>query len=80
VCGGPGCNDLSANATGGDFGGKTSGTLTFVVGDSMKSIRVRIWADSTPDTDKTFTVTLSGLSGADVTLIRSTGTGTILAQ
>jgi hypothetical protein len=46
----------------------------------MKSIRVRIWADSIPDTDKTSRVTSSGLSGADVTLIRSTGTGTILAQ
>ena len=70
----------SSKATGGDFGGKTSGTLTFFVGDSKKTISVPIWADPSTDTDKSFTITLSGVSGTGVTVIRSTGSGTILGR
>ncbi len=64
--------------TGGDFGGKLTKTLTFKAGQSAKSIAIPIWADPNPDTDETFTVTLSNLTGAGTSLLQSSATGTIL--
>jgi hypothetical protein len=39
---------------------------------------VPIWPNASILTDSDFTVTLSGLTGSGVTVIRSTGVGTIL--
>jgi hypothetical protein len=64
---------------GGDFGGKLSGMLTFPAGSVVRNIGIPIWPDVLPEPDESFTVALSGLSGNGVTMLRPTGTGTILA-
>ena len=69
---------FSSKATGGgDYGGKTSGTITFAKGAKRKTITIPIWPNSTSEGDETFTITLSGLNGAGVTIIRTTATATI---
>ena len=75
----PGSATYSAKAIGGgEFGGKLSGTITFSSTATLRNLSVPIWPDLIPDADHQFTITLSGLSGSGVTLIRATGTGTIL--
>jgi hypothetical protein len=44
----------------------------------MRTIIVPIWPGASPATDETFTITLTGFNASGVTLIRDTGTGTIL--
>ena len=68
---------------GGDYGGKITGTLTFTVGTTgftpvTKMISIPIWPDANAGTNETFSVTLTGLNGAGVTLLASAATGTIL--
>lgn len=54
----------------------SSGTLTFLAGETQKTISIDVLADTPGDEhDETFTVTLSSPSGA--TLARSQATGTI---
>jgi hypothetical protein len=75
----PGTATYSTSASnGGDYGGATSGTVTFAVGATSKTIKIPIWADPNSDANEAFTVTLSGLTGTGVTLVRAVGTGTIL--
>ena len=54
----------------------TSGTLTFMPGETTKTIAVAVRNDSTVEADETFFVNLSGASGAGIAVGR--GTGTIL--
>jgi glucose/arabinose dehydrogenase len=69
----------SAKKTGGgEFGGTTSGTLSFPAGTTAKNVTVPVWADAIPDADHSFTVTLSGLTGTGVTLFHATGTERLL--
>ncbi len=69
----------SAKASGGgDYGGKRTGTLTFSAGAITKTIAIPIWADSNPDPDEAVTITLSNLTGTGVTMLRPSGTETIL--
>jgi hypothetical protein len=49
-----------------------------VAGATHRDISIKIWPDLLPDADHQLTVTLTGSSGATVTVIRATGTGTIL--
>ncbi len=67
-------------ADGGDFGGKLSGTLTFKPGATLKPIAFSIWADPVTEPNQDFTVTLSNVNGngTTVTIVRASGTGTIL--
>jgi hypothetical protein len=75
----PGTATYSAKRTGGgDFGGKLSGTIAFAANTTIRNISIPIWPDVVPDTDHTFTITLSGLTGSGVTLIRSGATVRIL--
>jgi len=75
----PGTASYSSTAAGGgDYGGKTTGSLTFPAGSSNEAVSVPIWPNASLLTGASFTVSLSGLTGSGVTLIRSTGTGTIL--
>jgi hypothetical protein len=78
----PKTTTYSAKATGGDFGGALTGTLKFAVVAGKtpvaKDLTFPIWADPHSDATETFTITLSGLSGTGVTLIRPTATVTIL--
>jgi glucose/arabinose dehydrogenase len=75
----PGTATHSAKKTGGgDFGGKLSGVLTFKAGTTVKQVTVPVWPDLLADADHSFSVALSDLSGAGVSLVRSTGTGRIL--
>lgn len=67
-------NDDSA-AAGSDYTGK-SGTLTFAPGETSKTIGVPVLPDSDVESDETFTLDLSGASGA--TVADGTGVGTIL--
>ncbi len=55
----------------------TSGTLMFGVGETVQTILVPIQADTEIEVDEGFSVTLSGLSVAAITLLRETATGTI---
>ena len=65
---------------GGDYGGKTSGTLTFLPGQTVKQIASPLYADATAEPNQSYTVVLSNVNGngTGVTLIRVSGTGTIL--
>jgi len=63
---------------GGDYGGKQSGTLTFAPGQTTKMISSPIYADASPEADQSYTVILSNLTGTGVTIVRVSGTGTIL--
>jgi glucose/arabinose dehydrogenase len=75
----PGSAPYSSKASGGgEFGGKLTGTVTFAANKTSRSVSVPIWPDLIDDADHQFTVTLSGLNGGGVTLVRATGTGTIL--
>ncbi len=77
----PGTATYSAKVTGGgDFGGKPTGTLTFAAGAVFKTISIPIWADPNPDTDESFTVTLSNPIGPGFAVSRGTGTVTILGS
>jgi extracellular elastinolytic metalloproteinase len=58
-----------------DFTG-TSGTLTFLVGESSKTIPVTLLGDSTPEEDETFSVILSNAVNGRIE--DGEGTGTIL--
>jgi glucose/arabinose dehydrogenase len=75
----PGSASYSTKASGGgEFGGKLTGTVKFIPDATLRSISVSIWPDLTADADHQFTIALSGLVGSGVTLIRATGTGTVL--
>jgi hypothetical protein len=77
----PGSATFSKKATeGGDYGGKTAGTLTFAPGQTSKMISAPIYPDASPEADQSYTVVLSNVNGngTGVTVIRVTGTGTIL--
>jgi large repetitive protein len=77
----PGTATYSSTAAGGgNYGGKVTGTVTFTAGSSSKTISVPIWPSANLANDVGFTVSLSGLTGSGVTLIRSTGAGTILGS
>jgi hypothetical protein len=79
----PGTATFSKKSTGGgNYGGKVSGTLTFKVAKSgftpnVATISIPIWPGAL-GSDKTLAVTLSGLTGTGVTLLRPTATGTII--
>ena len=62
-------------ATAGSDYTAASGTLTFVAGETSKTIEVAALHDAEAETDETFTVTLSNASGA--TLGDATATGTV---
>jgi hypothetical protein len=64
-------------ALGGDYGGKVSGTLTFLPNQIIKQIALPIWADAVAEPNQGFTITLTSPTGP-VTVIRTTGNGTIL--
>jgi hypothetical protein len=73
----------SVKPTGGDFGGKLTGTLSFRPGATSRLINVPIWPGPVSGSDKTFTVTLSGLAvtgSTVVNVIQANGTGTILGS
>ncbi len=77
----PGSATYSATpGGGGDFGGALTGTLNFARGKWLQNLTVPVWPDATSGGNKTFTVTLSGVNPAVVTVARATGTGTILDQ
>ena len=67
----------NGSATSGSDFAATSGTVTFLAGETQKSIPVTIFGDTTVESDETFFVTLSSPS-AGITLGTVTGTGTIL--
>jgi hypothetical protein len=76
----PGSATFSRLASGGgDYGGQTSGTLSFAAGSTVQIVNVPIRPDANPDTTKAFTITLSGLNGTGAKLIHATATGTILS-
>jgi hypothetical protein len=77
----PGTATNSAKATsGGDFGGKLTGTFNFGKNVVMHNIAIPIWPHVAAQPDKSFTITLTSATGSPVTIIRVTGTGTILGH
>ena len=76
-----GTSSVSYAVTGGvnaaDFGGTLPfGTVTFAAGETSQLVTINVSGDTAVETDESFTVTLSGESGA--TIGTATATGTIL--
>ena len=70
---GSGANAADVN----DLSGLLSGTLTFLVGETSKTVSINVLGDTTVEQDETFTVTLSGQTSG-LTLGTATATATIL--
>jgi hypothetical protein len=70
----------STAAGGGDFGGKLTGKFVFGKNVLSHTLSFPIWPHASAQPDKTFTITLTGATGSPVTIIRTTGTGTILGH
>ncbi|UXA16212.1 cellulase family glycosylhydrolase [Mycobacterium sp. SMC-4] len=66
----------SATATSGADFAATAGTLTFLPGETSKTITVLVFGDMIVEDDETFIVTLSNPSGAAI--VGATGIGTIV--
>jgi Ca2+-binding RTX toxin-like protein len=64
-------------ADGNDLSGLLAGTLTFLVGETSKTVSINVLGDTTVEQDETFTVTLSGQTSG-LTLGTATATATIL--
>ena len=70
-------NFNTANATanaGEDFEAK-SGTITFAIGETIKTVSIDIMGDTTSENDETFSVNLASPVGAEIT--KAAGVGTI---
>ena len=68
-------NGVSASS-GTDFVA-ASGTVTIAKGKTSATIPITVNGDATPETNETFTVTLTGTGSSGVPINRSAGTGTI---
>ncbi|MEX0670963.1 MAG: S8 family serine peptidase [Pirellulales bacterium] len=66
-------NGTAAAGRTGDYAA-ASGSLTFNPGETAKTIAVSITSDSLVEADETFFVTLSGASGAGISVAKATGT------
>ncbi|MGB0435755.1 MAG: cellulase family glycosylhydrolase, partial [Mycobacterium sp.] len=66
----------NGTATGGSDYAATAGTLTFLPGETTKSVGVVVFGDSVMEGNESFIVTLSSPNGA--TIGDATGTGTII--
>jgi predicted extracellular nuclease len=71
-----GTADVSA-AAGSDYTALTSANFSISTGQTSTTVSVLINGDATVEPDETFTLTLSGVSGAGATLPVLQGTGTI---
>jgi len=60
----------------GDYSAIVNGTVTFAPDETVKQVTVLVNPDTTPETDETFTITISNVSFG--TIARATGTGLIL--
>ncbi len=69
-------SDGSATA-GSDYTGIVTSTLSFLAGESSKTVDVTVAGDETVEVDETLTLTLSNPTGTDVVISDATGTGTI---
>ncbi len=68
----------SGTATSGsDYTAIGTTTLSFVAGETSKTVDVTVSGDSMVEIDETLTITLSNPTGTDVSITDSTGTGTI---
>jgi len=77
----------TCSSPGADFSGSLSGTRTFAVSRKtgvtkvLQKVSVSICPDTSPDTDESFTLTLSGLKGLRASrLVVPSATGTILGS
>jgi len=61
-------------ATAGSDYQSISGTLTFNPGETTKTIDISVFGDQTPESDETFTVTLSNPTNATIAYGQTTGT------
>ena len=80
----PGTATFSTTAAGGgDFGGKPTGVVNFVVTSTgqtavQKVLNLPVWADAAVESDESVSVTIAATAlPAGVTIGRATGTGTI---
>ena len=64
----------NGTATAGEDYTATSGTLTFAVGETSKTVNVTVVGDTKFESNETFTVTLSNASGANIATGQATGT------
>jgi hypothetical protein len=78
----PGSATYSKKAEeGGDFGGaKLTKTILFKAGSTLKFVVAPVWPDLVAEADGQFTVEITNVTGGSVTVIRDTGTGTLLKR
>jgi len=74
-------NDALAETSDNDYQ-SNAGTLVFQVNETSKTITVQVNGDTSSEADQTFTVDLTNLDaqGHDVTITKTTATGTILTD
>lgn len=77
LAGGPGTS-YTLKATGGDFGGKLTGTLKIKAGKVLGTLAITIWPGPSAGPDKSIGITLSNLTGSTASLTRTQGTVVIL--
>ncbi|MBN9119030.1 MAG: carboxypeptidase regulatory-like domain-containing protein [Planctomycetes bacterium] len=69
-----GWSTADGTATAGSDYTAASGTLTFAPGETAKTVTVQVTGDTTAEDDETFTVELSGATGAMLSTAQATGT------
>ncbi|MBN9117559.1 MAG: hypothetical protein J0I06_00020, partial [Planctomycetes bacterium] len=69
-----GYQTADGTATAGSDYTAASGTLTFAPGETAKTVTVQVTGDTTAEDDETFTVELSGATGAMLSTAQATGT------
>ena len=69
----------TVTATGGDYGGKGTGTLAVAAGTVVKTINIKLWPGAPPTTAKHITITLGLPNNPSVTVTRVAGTLTIVS-
>jgi len=62
---------------GSDFVARSDVPLSFAVGQTMKTITISVYGDTTPEENETFKVVIAPVGGAPVTLTKREGIGTI---
>ncbi len=70
-------NDGTATAADSDYTAISATTLTFLPGETSKSVTVTVTGDTTVESNETFTLDLSNETGTDISIVDNQGQGTI---
>lgn len=67
-----------SSGTGADFAAKTNELITFAEGEKTKTFSVNVNGDTAPESNETFTATLTEPTNSTLSSTNATGTGTIV--